>query len=190
MPDVPPMQLIVIVPIAVMAGIILFGLVVGAGTLAVRWLRLPAEPTEEAVYEPPSPAIVPAGDPAAARERAAVWCAAAAQGRRAHAVLRQARAATDLAEWIARCRPESAEAARSHAAAVASAAEQARTAFTANDAAALAAAELAGSTAAAQVATLAEGLPDWRDAERRKLLILSALLLASLALAAGAMWLR
>ncbi len=184
------MQLIVVVAFAAMAGIVLFGLVVGLGSLAVRWLQLPAEPTEEAVYEPPSPPIVPAGDPAAARLRAAAWLASAEQGRRAHAVLHTARNASDLAEWIAICKPEGAAAARSVAASVAAAAEQARNAFKTNDEAALAAAELAGSTAAAQVSALATGLPDWRDAERRKLLILSALLLLSLAVAAGAMCLR
>lgn len=183
------MQLIVVVAIAVMAGIILFGLVAGLGSLAVRWLNLPADPTEEAVYEPPSPPLVPAGDPAAP-QRAAAWIAAAAQGRRAHAVLQAARGAADLAEWIASCKPESASAVRGSAAVVAAAAEQARAAFKAGDANALAAAELAGSTASAQVAAMAEGLPDWRDAERRKLLFLSALLLLSLAVAAGAMCLR
>lgn len=184
------MQLIVVVAFAAMAGIVLFGLVVGLGSLAVRWLQLPAEPTEEAVYEPPSPPIVPAGDPAAARQRATAWLAAAAQGRRAHAVLQAARGASDLAEWIASCKPEDAAAARGAAASVAAAAEQARSAFKAGDETALAAAELAGSTASAQVAALAVGLPDWRDAERRKLLFLSALLLLSLAVAAGAMCLR
>ena len=49
----PPVQLIVVVAFAAMAGIVLFGLVAGLGSLAVRWLKLPAEPTEEAVYEPP-----------------------------------------------------------------------------------------------------------------------------------------
>ena len=184
------MQLIVVVAIAVVAGIILFGLVVGLGSLAVRWLKLPADPTEEAVYEPPSPPLVPAGEPAAAQRRAAAWNSAAAQGRRAHAVLQAARGAADLAEWIASCKPESATAARGSAAIAAAAAEQARAAFKAGDATALAAAELAGSTAMAQVAGMAEGLPDWRDAERRKLLFLSALLLLSLAVAAGAMCLR
>jgi hypothetical protein len=183
-------QLIVVVAFAAMAGIVLFGLVAGLGSLAVRWLKLPAEPTEEAVYEPPSPPIVPAGDPAAARQRAAAWLAAASQGRRAHAVLHAARSATDLAEWIASCKPEAAAAARGSAASAAAAAEQARSAFKAGDEAGLAAAELAGSTASAQVAAMAAGLPDWRDAERRKLLFLSALLLLSLAVAAGAMCLR
>jgi hypothetical protein len=184
------MQLIVVVAIAAMAGILLFALVVGLGSLAVRWLKLPAEPTEEALYEPPSPPIVPAGDPAAARLRAAARQAAARQGRRALAVLQAARSAGDLAEWIASCRPEAAAGVRSAAASVAAAAEQARSAFKAGDEASLAAAELAGSTASAQIAAMAAGLPDWRDAERRKLLFLSALLLASLALAAGAMCLR
>lgn len=186
----PHLQLIVVVALAAMSAIILFGLVVALGSLAVRWLRLPAEPTEEAVYEPPSPPIVPAGDPLAARQRAEAWNAAAAQGRRAHAVLVAARGAADLAEWIAICRPEAAAGARSAAASAAAAAEQARAAFTAGDAAALASAELAGSTAAAQVSAMSAGLPDWRDAERRKLLILSGLLVLSLAVAAGAMCLR
>jgi hypothetical protein len=186
----PELPVPIIVACAVMAAILLFGLVVGLGTLAVRWLRLPADPPEEAAFEPPTPSITGVFDPAAARQRAALWLQAAALGRRARQVLLKARAAADLAAWIAAERSERAASARQEAGAAAAAADAARAAFTAGDESALAAAELAASTAAAQLETLAHGLPDWRAAERRKLLLLTAALVAALAMAAGAMWLR
>ena len=187
---VPEFNLVLVVCVAVMAGIILFGVVVGLGALAVRWLSLASDPAEGATFEPPLPPIVPAGDPAEARARAAVYLAAAAAGQRAQAVLMLARNCGDHAEWIAKQRPESAIPARAAAASVGTAADLARAAFIANDAAGLAAAELAARTAAAQVEAQAAGLPDVQAAERRKLLLLTAALIASLALAAGAMWLR
>jgi hypothetical protein len=179
-----------LVAVAVFAGILLFGVVVGFGSLAVRWLRLPADPPEAVVYEPPSPEPVAPGDREAARMRAAAWLVAAEQGNRAHTVLISARGSADVAEWIASCTADRADAARAAAGQAMAAAEQARAAFAAGDGAALAAAELAASTAASRIAALTEGLPDWRVAERRKLLLLSAALAASLALAAVATWLR
>jgi hypothetical protein len=184
------MPLVLLVAGAVMAGIVLFGLVVGCGTLAVRLLKLPADPPEEAAYEPSSPTLVAGADAVGARARAQAWNEAAALGRRARAVLLCARSSADLAEWVAEGRPDSAAPARSAAGLAAAAAERARTAFTAGDVGALAAAELAAATASAQISALAAGLPDWRVAERRKLLALSAALCAALALAAVAMWLR
>lgn len=184
------MHLILIVGAAVIAGIALFGLVVGLGTLAVRWLKLPAEPTEEAVYEPPTPAIVVDGDPAAARARAAGFLAAAALGQRARAVLLHAREVGELAEWVADNRPSSAEEVRNQAKAAATAVEQARAAFAAGDEAALAAAEAAERAAAAHVDALAAGLPDMHAVERRRLIRLTAALFVAVLLAVGAMCLH
>ncbi len=175
---------------AVIVGIVLFGVVVGFGTLAVRLLRLPADPPEEAAFEPASPALVSESEPGAARERAAAWQASAALGRRARSVLLAARNTAEIAEWVALGKPASAAAARAAAGLAASAAEQARHAYTAGDVTALAAAELAGSTAAAQVAAMTEGLPDWQAAERRKLLLLTGALVFALVLAAVTMCLR
>ncbi len=184
------MTLILVVAIAVMSAIMLFGLVVGLGTLAIRWLALPAEPTEEAVYEPPAPAVVVGGDATSAHERAAVHVAAAALGVRARSVLLLARRINDHAEWIARRSPERAAVVRRAATAAITAAERARVAFAASDAAGVANAELAGQTAANQVEASAAGLPDWQGEDRRYLLLLTAALIGSLILAAGAMWLR
>lgn len=186
----PPLDPTIVVAIAIFTGIVLFGIVVGLGTMAVRWMRLPADPPEAVVYEPPAPPVTPAGDPAAARARAAERGLREAQGRRAHAVLASARASADLADWVASCQSERAAPAREAGGAAMAAAEQARAAFAAGDEAALQAAELAASTAAARLSGLAAGLPDWQAAERRKLLLLSAALAAALALAAVATWLR
>ncbi len=188
--DVPEFNLVLVVCVSVIVGIILFGVVVGLGTLAVRWLSLASDPAEGATFEPPLQPIVPPGDPAAARTRAAGFLAAAAAGQRAHAILMLARGCNDHADWIARQRPESAITVRAAAASVGTAADQARAAFAAGDDAGLAAAELSARTAAAHVEAQAAGLPDVQAAERRKLLLLTAALIASLALAAGAMWLR
>lgn len=189
-PGVPPIEPAIVVAGGVFAGIVIFGLVVGLGTFAVRWMRLPADPPEAVLFEPPAPAPVPAGDPAAARARAAAHEARAGAGRRAYAVLGSARSSVDLADWIAHCDRERAAQARDAAGTAMAAADQARAAFTAGDAAALDAAELSASTAATRLAGLAAGLPDWRAAERRKLLVLSAALAAALALAAVATWVR
>jgi len=95
-----------------------------------------------------------------------------------------------MATWIATERPAAAANARVAATVASTASEQARSAFAANDPVALAAAELVVSTVRSQLDGLADGLPDPAIAERRKLLILSAALVGSLALAAVAMWLR
>lgn len=187
---VTPIDPAIVVAAGIFAGILLFGLVVALGAMAVRWMRLPADPPEAVVFEPPAPASVPAGDPAAARARAAAREESAARGRRAYAVLHAARAGADLADWVAHAAPDRAAAARDAAAAALAAAERARAAFADADAPALAAAELAATTATTRLAGLAEGLPDWRAAERRKLLLLSAALAAALALAGMATWLR
>lgn len=179
-----------VVACAACAAVALLGVVVACGSVAVRRLRLPADPPEELAFEPPAPSPVPAGDRAAAQARAAAWLARAAQGRRALAVQRAARAAADEAAWIGTCQPDRAQAARATAAIAASAAERARAAWQGGDDGALAAAELEASTATARLANLAVGLPDWRAAERRKLLILSAALLVALALAAVSLWPR
>lgn len=186
----PPIEAPVVIAVAVFSGIILFGLVVGLGTLAVRWMGLPADPPEAVLFEPPAPASVKAGDPEAARARAAVSQANATRGARAFAVLTSARASSDLADWIRHCDRELGAQARDAAGMAQAAADQARTAFTAGDAAALDAAELAASTAAARLASLASTLPDWRAAERRKLLLLSAALAVALALAVVSTWVR
>jgi hypothetical protein len=187
---VPPIESPVVIAVAVFAGIILFGLVVGLGTLAVRWMGLPADPPEAVVFEPPSPASMPPGDKEAARARAAVFQASAARGARAFAVLTSARASCDLADWIRHCDRDLGIQARDPAGTAQAAADQARAAFTADDGAALDAAELAASTAAARLSALAATLPDWRAAERRKLLLLSAALAVAIALAAVASWVR
>ncbi len=183
-------QLAIVVACAACAAVMLLGLVIACGSLAVRRLRLPADPPEELAFEPPAPAPVPAGDRAEARARAAAWQARAEVGRRALAVQRSARSAADEAAWIGACQPDRAQAARATAAVAASAAERARAAWQGGDEAGLAAAELEASTAAARLANLSAGLPDWRAAERRKLLILSAALVVALALAAVSLWPR
>lgn len=185
-----PISDLLIVSGAVFAGILLFGVVVGLGALAVRLLRLPTDPPEAVVFEPPAPTVHPAGDPAAARARAATCNAAAALGRRARMVLAAARSAADEAEWIAGHDRERSGQVRTCAVAAAAAAERAAAAFRSGDVAALAAAELEASTAAARVRTLAGGLPDLQAAERRKLLLLTALLAGALALAGVTLWLR
>lgn len=187
---VPPIDPPIVVSVAVFAGIMFFGLVVGLGTLAVRWMRLPADPPEAVVFEPPAPAPVAPGDPEAARARAAVANASAARGARAYAVLASARSSVDLAEWIAHCDRERSAQARDAAGMAQAAADQAKAAFTAGDTAALDAAELAASTASTRLVALTVGLPDWRSAERRKLLMLSAALAVAVALAVVATWVR
>lgn len=187
---VPPIDPPIVVSVAVFTGILLFGVVVGLGTLAVRWMRLPAEPPDAVVFEPPAPAPVAPGDPEAARARAAVANASAARGARAYAVLGSARSSIDLAEWIVHCDRTRSAQARDAAGMAQAAAEQAKAAFTAGDEAALAAAELAASTVSTRLTALTVGLPDWRAAERRKLLALSAALAVAVALAVVATWVR
>ncbi|MCS6971191.1 MAG: hypothetical protein RMM29_09465 [Planctomycetota bacterium] len=173
----------------VLGAIVLFGLVVALGRFAVRWLQVPADPVEEALYEPQTPALQPRGAAATAPARAAARAAQAALGQRAYAVLQQARAARELALWVGQWRPDLRGEALAAAEQALQAAERARQAFAADDAPALAAAELAARTAEARLRALDAALPDWQAAERRRLLWLAAALLVSLALAGAAWWL-
>lgn len=185
-----PLPLILVVAAGVVAAIALFGLLVGLGSLAVKWLRLPNEPVEKAMYEPPPPAVVPAGDPAAARVRAEVWLAAAALGRRAYATYVRTYEVRDLAEWIALHRKDEAETARRAEGEAVQAAERARLAFRAGDAAGVEAGESDFARARAALDALAVGLPDMHAADRRRLIRLTVMLVLALALAAASLWLR
>lgn len=184
---IPPFM---IVPLAVFVAVAATGGVLVLGALAVRLLRLPNDPPFELTLEAPSPEPQPVGDPAAARARAQVWLAASGRGRRTLALYATAGSAADLADWIAAHDRTRSEAAHAAAATVRDAAERARAACTAGDETALAAAEREALTAAQQVRSLGDGLPDLQAAERRKLMLLVGVLLAAVLLAAFSLCLR
>lgn len=172
-----------IIAMAVFAAVAVTGLTIVLGGRAIRWLGLDNAPPPDLAYEPRTPEIRPPGDPAAARERAAAGAVVARRGARVRAAIGSAQQGQDLAGWIADCDPARAEPARQAAAAAMAAATRADAAFTAADDAAVESAALEVATAIERLRRLGDGLPDWRAAERRKLLILSALLVAALLMA-------
>ncbi|MEK7413501.1 MAG: hypothetical protein AAB263_09330 [Planctomycetota bacterium] len=187
MPSIP---LPLLVALAAFLAVGLTGAILLIGGVAVRRLRLPADPPEAVTFDPPSPDLLPAGDPTAARQRAAHYADIAARGAQARTTVEVSREAKDLAEWIAANNPSRAADARAAAAEADNAAQRAKHAFAVGDVTDLAAAALAAATAAQRIQGMTAGIPDWRIAERRKLLWLTLLLLATLAFAVAVMCLH
>jgi hypothetical protein len=134
--------------------------------------------------------VVRAGDPEAARARAAAGRLACERGLAARKAIAIAREALDLGEWIAENDRARGQAAKAAAAEASAGAEAAAAAFRAGDDAGVQKAVLAVTTAGERVRVLAEGLPDWRVAQRRRLLLMTGALVAVVVIGAVAAWLR
>ncbi len=181
-----PLPAHILVAVAIFAAVLITGGLVVFGGWIVRWLGLPADP----ILEAPAPEPVPAGDPAAARARAAAWLEADTRVRRVSALYALAADTDDRAHWIAGRAPDRAETARAASAQAKAAAEASRAAFIAGDVGALADAEVTARTAAERVRALGDGLPDLDEYERRKLVLLASALVVSVLIAVLSLCLR